>query len=323
MATQRSATIDSYFGNGSTDAAAATLLDVSGSDTDARTPEASASPKVDPAPVSDRGSEYLPDAQEPHEPQTFELFESELLAQRPELETLAQRPELETDDDAAAVLDEETEQTATDVLGKALATAKPVCSKCFNEVDPFRAQIRSKMASAAVAKWVRNTCNSRLASLSRSFGGWPVKEHTELSEEAQLEFWKDIATPGVTIANMKSKLLERVVKQRTEKVKAMIAGSWLPLSVYAAKGYDTTMIEKNCVGDNIRDHPMLGKTYRVPISSLSRSAAEETIRRSVLESWSDATRRVQEKLSQRPVPTLEEPVEQTSPAEEALKVQIA
>ena len=307
---QRSATIDSYFGGGSNDAAeAATLIDVEATDTEARAPEASAAPKVDPA--AD-GNE--PDAQEYQEPQTLDHHESELLAQR---------PALEADDDAAAEVNDQQEPVAVEGLGKTLAAAKPVCSKCCNEVDPFRAQIRSKTHSSAVPKWVCNTCNSRLASLSRSFGGWPVQEYTELSDEAQLEFWKSISTPGVTIASMKSKLLERVVKQRTEKVKAEIAGSWLPLSVYAAQGYDTTLIEKNCVGDNIRDHPMLGKTYRVPISSLSRSAAEETIRQCILESWSDATRRHQEKLSQRAVPTLEAPVEQTSPADEAFKVQIA
>jgi hypothetical protein len=179
---------------------------------------------------------------------------------------------------------------AADDLGSVFRCVKPTCIKCGTECDPFRSQIKTKRSESTVARWICNTCNTRLASLSRSFGRWPTPEFQELSESEQMSFWKTIAMPGVSLKHMKSMLLEQIVKSRTDKVEASIHGSWLPLSVYAAKGYNVDDIKKNCTGDNVKEHPMLGTTYRVPISSLNRYTTESRIRESLLKSWADVSR---------------------------------
>ena len=174
-------------------------------------------------------------------------------------------------------------------LGASFADVKPLCGKCGNEVDPFRAQIKSK-SSAGNVRWQCNTCNSKTVSLSRSFGRWPLPEFQELSKDDQMHFWREIAVPGVGLQKMKSLLVERVVRARTDKVEASISGSWLPLSVYQAQGYDVERIVANCTGANVKENPILGTVYRVPISTLCRSTAEARVRESLLKSWSDVTR---------------------------------
>lgn len=220
-----------------------------------------------------------------HDAQLPDDYESELLAQ----------PVDDGASDAAEPPAEERESSSTTAeavndLHGLLAQCKPLCSKCMTEVEPFRAQIKGKTSAHQAPKWLCNSCNSRLASLSRSFGKWPIPEFQELSLEEQQSFWKDTCLPGTTLQKMKSMLLDRVVKSRSDKVEASIHGSWLPLGVYASQGYDTMQIEKACIGDNVRDCPLLGKTYRVPITSLNRSTTETRIRESVLKSWADVSR---------------------------------
>ena len=182
---------------------------------------------------------------------------------------------------------------AVDDLSGMFSQVKPVCSKCLAEVDAFRAQIKGKTHVSSTPKWLCNSCNSKLASLSRSFGKWPIPEFQELSVDEQKAFWKDTSLPGVNLQKMKSMLLEKIVKSRTDKVEASIGGSWLPLGVYAVQGYDIELIKKNCKGDDIKECPLLGTTYRVPISFLGRSTTESRIRESILKSWGDVARTAQ------------------------------
>ena len=52
------------------------------------------------------------------------------------------------------------------------------------------------------------------------------------------------------------------------------AGSYLPLSVYAQKGYNVEDIRKNC--NDMMTHPVLGTVYRVAISSHEERSSEST-----------------------------------------------
>ena len=225
-----------------------------------------------------------------------EDFESSLLAQPWDDDMVHEGeshkeevPPAEAIDDVSGICSQVKPAEAIDDLFGMCAQAKPVCNKCLTEVEPFRAQIKGKTSAPSAMRWLCNSCNSKLASLSRSFGKWPIPEFLELTEEQQKSFWKDTCLPGVNLHKMKSMLLAQVVKSRADQVEATIQGSWLPIGVYASQGYDTALIEKNCTGDNVRECPLLGKTYRVPVTSLSRSTTESRVRETILKSWADVS----------------------------------
>jgi len=49
-------------------------------------------------------------------------------------------------------------------------------------------------------------------------------------------------------------------------------GNYLPLSVYKSQGYDVKDIEQNC--NDVKDHPVLGKVYRVLIEGAGKELEE-------------------------------------------------
>ena len=60
------------------------------------------------------------------------------------------------------------------------------------------------------------------------------------------------------------------------------SGAYLPLSVYAQRGFDPKEIEERCTDTQM--HAVLGKCYRVAITALDKSSMEDTIREQVLTS---------------------------------------
>ena len=162
----------------------------------------------------------------------------------------------------------------TSSLGTLMAQAKPLCGKCGYEVDPFRAQIKTKGSQ----NFICNGCNSRCASLSRNLGTWPP-EFKLLSPDDQQKFWRDLAN-GRNVEQLRMTLVDTLVRTRTDRIKAEIGGSYLPLSVYERHRFTTADVEQNC--HDFKEHAVLGKVYRVAIESLARSSVEETQRQLVM-----------------------------------------
>jgi len=159
-------------------------------------------------------------------------------------------------------------------LGAMLASQRPVCFKCNYECDPFRAQLKGK----SPPKYVCNGCNTRQTMLSKTLSGWP-SEFRELSEEEQIAFWRSAATAR-TSDQLQAKLVDCLVQKRVDRQLAKVAGSYLPLSVYRAQGFDADRIERLCT--DTTTHPVLGLCYRVQIASLERSSMEESAREQVM-----------------------------------------
>ena len=150
---------------------------------------------------------------------------------------------------------------------------KPLCSKCLTEADPLRLTMKSK------AHYICHTCNTRITQIHRTFGCMPP-QLLELSPAEAIEFWQ-AAKDTKGASKVKELLLDRLVHKHVESVTKAIQGSYLPLSVYQAQGFDTKSIEENCT--DTQQHEILGKVYRVNLCTISRSTLEEKARTEILE----------------------------------------
>jgi hypothetical protein len=191
----------------------------------------------------------------------------------------------ESEVSASALVEQPSTQIATfpeqriidphgDLVGT-LTSARPICQKCQVEVDPYKAQIKSKGGM----KYTCNICNAKCTAISRLFGRWPAEEFAELTQEELVEFWRKAKNAGTQ--QLRMLLVDSVVNRRVNKAEATVKGSYLPLSVYAQQGYDTELIKQHCT--DVQQHPIFGLTYRVQIRGIERSTLVQDERNRVLE----------------------------------------
>jgi hypothetical protein len=113
--------------------------------------------------------------------------------------------------------------------------------------------------------------------LSRLFGTFPLPDFAALRDDEQILFWKESPTD---VQGLKQAITETLTSSMMERTETGTAGKYLPLDVYAKKGFDITLIEHGC---NMRMHPVLGKTYRLDIDNVAFTKVREKCRRQVLE----------------------------------------
>ena len=174
---------------------------------------------------------------------------------------------------------------AVTTLDNLLQSAKPLCGKCGQEVmssEPSCAQPKSKSGGA----FVRNACHARINLINRAWGimgcqcvgmCWILsksfmmrsKKHCGLlctTRPVVMSKWPIVtALPGAMLTNFSHGQKES-------------EGEWLPLTVYAARGYNVKDIEEK--SKDVVEHPVLGTCYRVCIQALDcESTVEDTCRR--------------------------------------------
>ena len=152
---------------------------------------------------------------------------------------------------------------------------RPLCSKCKVELDPLKSQVTGK----SMGNWKCNTCNSRTTQLHREFGAWPIEDFKMLDAAAQEVFWAE-ARKCHGIRNLKELLIEHLTRHRIEREAHALKGTYLPLSVYGQRGFDTARILEYC--EDKRWDQILGWTYRVNLFTVSHESIEETVRKEVL-----------------------------------------
>ena len=153
----------------------------------------------------------------------------------------------------------------------------PACNKCQRKVDPLRMRMVGKSAGV----WQCLTCNTRYTQLHRHWGRWPPKEFEGLSADEKAAFWQqmgDAGSPEEQDEVVHNCLKNRVIESRM----AGERGEYLPLSVYAARGFDATRIEANC--KDTKEHAILGTTYRVDITFQSKHEERQRIQEEILKS---------------------------------------
>ena len=141
---------------------------------------------------------------------------------------------------------------------EAEATEKFICSKCKLDSDK---------------KYRCLSCGSKLATVSKMFSNWPLEMFQELSEDAQVAFWRSGARNRQQI---KLDLTVGITAEKVEQEVKRKTGKFLPESVWAAQGYKTDKIVANC--ENKWDEKLEETVYMLTVEEV----VEEKIRKDVL-----------------------------------------
>ena len=139
------------------------------------------------------------------------------------------------------------------------------CVKC---------KLHKEVKGSAVASphFVCRECNCKRATCSQVFGHWPIDLFTELSEEHQTLFWQSDVKGKAQIQNA---LVNTVVNQREEEQRTSVGGTYLPLSVLEAKGFDGEKIKNEC--KDTEEHAFLGTVYNVGLKTVTRDDIEKKV----------------------------------------------
>ena len=133
------------------------------------------------------------------------------------------------------------------------------CCKCNLEKPAEECTKKNK-------KYLCRPCNSAASTLSKTLlGGFDGRRFSDLEDEAQQKFWRDAA--GASKAEL-STLYESTLQLEKERLeKETTKGSFYPLSYWQTQGFDIERIRTKSTPEDIREHAVLGTTYRVHIDT--------------------------------------------------------
>ena len=127
-------------------------------------------------------------------------------------------------------------------------------------------------------KFICKPCNCAASMLSKAIeGGFDGKTFLNLPPEDQQEFWRNAAGASKRdlVAQYDSQL--RAIKTQTRSEAEV--GDFLPLSVWESRGFDVERIKQLTPKEDRKDHPILGETFRVNLSTSSQIKTQTWKRR--------------------------------------------
>lgn len=167
------------------------------------------------------------------------------------------------------------------VLSSCAPTPAPMlhlCRDCNAEVDTSRPGCR--LVKKSPETFQCRHCNITQVVLRRKFGHWPLEEFGKLSMDEKHQFYE------LASANTTKGLIEQVVhtlsKRRIETRRSAMRGQYLPLSVWAQMGWDIASIEQNSRAEDVEEHHLGFKTYRVQVHETDEAKVEEDCRTDVM-----------------------------------------
>ena len=115
----------------------------------------------------------------------------------------------------------------------------PYCNLCHAVVDPVGKGVRLTKKGPC-PEYRCSKCNTKCSQLSTLFGGWPIEQYRKLPEDVKLAFWKD---SGSGVHALKEAVEKHIVVNSVKQQFSEFSGKFLPLSVWAGKGYNAKAIE--------------------------------------------------------------------------------
>lgn len=160
---------------------------------------------------------------------------------------------------------EPTSEAAADdkqsTIARPMTATEVLCASCGRFSEFVRCRVLSKRAGT----WRCNSCNSKCATLYRRLGQWPISGFAALGVEEQMEFFRGL--DGLSAGEMVSKVQETLETFEEHTSEWTEGGKYLPLSVWSAKGYDTTAIADKSRPSDVLEDSILGRCYRLRIQS--------------------------------------------------------
>ena len=148
---------------------------------------------------------------------------------------------------------------------------KYFCSLCHNYLDQSSVRLTGKRQGI----YKCTVCLTRNVQLTTAFGTWPSDSFKKLSADEQAAFMNEArkCSTASDVVVKAENLLERFEEQSNHYVND---GEWLPLGVWAARGFDATAIEMKTPKHDVMVHSVLGKVYRVPLLKTGQKASMGT-----------------------------------------------
>lgn len=149
------------------------------------------------------------------------------------------------------------------------------CSTCGGQVQPDRVRLTSKKAGT----WRCDVCSTRITQLHRGFGTWPPPGFA-LTEAEKMEFFSSVrCASGKDVV---TKMKEFMETHHIQEAFYENSGEFLPLSVWAARGFDVNAIADKSDASDKKIHPVLGESFRVRILSAGTRGSQGNKRLEVL-----------------------------------------
>ena len=170
-----------------------------------------------------------------------------------------QAPQVEAPEEELQTEDERDERSVGTAISTVPHDGYCFCSLCGNWLDKIQLRLVSK-SDAEV--WKCKVCLCKVVQLNKVMGGWPTDEFKGLTQEDQVSFMRDIGQMK-TIEEVKKYANHALDKYQQQAEYFDNSGEFLPLSVWAQRGFDVDMIEQKTRPCDKQVHPVLGTTYRI------------------------------------------------------------
>jgi hypothetical protein len=141
------------------------------------------------------------------------------------------------------------------------------CMHCGDACDALKCRLRSKTKEL----WRCHRCCSKITMLHRGFGCWPTPEFSGLNDAEKSAFYKSAQELGYKEMMIKANSV--ITKHQSHEQFFERGGEFLPLSVWANKGYDPETIRTKSKPENKSSHEVLGDVYRVAILATGERGA--------------------------------------------------
>ena len=153
----------------------------------------------------------------------------------------AEQPQAPIEVPSDTILDQDTQIVPVE-------KEKFICSKCQYTCERDPSQRENCCGK----------CNSKRAALSRHFGSWPIPQFDLFSQQQQINFWR---IPSSKLRDLEFSLVQQATEISMKENSTSKQGEYLPLSVYAARGFPSQMILEHC--KDYIEHDVLGRCYKV------------------------------------------------------------
>ena len=170
--------------------------------------------------------------------------------------------------------------------------ADQYCSTCKAHVDPAP---EKRVFKKGHHQWQCRTCHNVTTLLYKRMDMKNLQSWKDLSEAQVQRFYQEAGKclalgQRSCFGKIQGCLIDCVTQSEVHRQETNVKGEFLPLSVWASKGYNTEAIEAKA---EKRKSDMFGHVYRVNVLSINYSHIEEECRQRVLQ----ATRKVGRFLS--------------------------
>ena len=165
------------------------------------------------------------------------------------------------------------------------------CHRCGDQIPWEEAVL--KTAGQRENKYLCKTCNNVGALLAKHSGpDWCQREFASMSEDKRRSFWKEagkqkvVTTGRLCYKAVRATLLKSVANRRIESFKDSYHGEYLPLSVWASRGFDPKLVAEKGLKE---EHEVFGETFAVQIHNFSKEEIHERVSQELLEHERKAT----------------------------------